>query len=69
MGPWSYFDGRIEQVLRAIGNDCEWPRCVSRPENASTAIGTTDEHNADQAAIVAAALGDALEDLACLPPS
>lgn len=69
MGPWSYFDRRIEQVLRAIGNDCEWPRCVSRPENASTAIGTTDEHNADQAAIVAAALGDALEDLACPPPS
>jgi 2-oxoglutarate dehydrogenase E1 component len=56
LGPWSYFDRRIEQVLHAIGNDCEWPCCISRPENASTAIGTTDEHNADQLAIVAAAL-------------
>jgi 2-oxoglutarate dehydrogenase E1 component len=60
MGPWSYLDRRIEQVLRTIGNDCEWPRCVSRPENASTAIGTTDEHNADQAAIVSAALEEGL---------
>ena len=59
MGPWSHLDRRIERVLRANGNECEWPTCFSRPENASTAIGTTEEHDADQAAIVAEALGGA----------
>jgi 2-oxoglutarate dehydrogenase E1 component len=57
MGAWTYFDRRIEKVLRAIGNDSEWPCCFSRPENASTAIGTTDEHEADQRRLISAALG------------
>jgi 2-oxoglutarate dehydrogenase E1 component len=57
MGAWAYLDRKIEAVLRKIGNNCAWPHCVSRPENASTAIGTTDEHNADQAMLVSHALG------------
>lgn len=56
MGPWSYLDRRIEKVLRELGNECDWPRCVSRPANASTAIGTTAEHEADQQALVDRAL-------------
>ncbi len=57
MGAWHYLDRRIESILRKIGNACQWPHCVSRPENASTAIGTTDEHNSDQAQLVARAIG------------
>ena len=57
MGAWSYVDRRIEAVLRAIGNACPWPSCVSRPENASTAIGTNDVHNADQLQLVSRAIG------------
>jgi 2-oxoglutarate dehydrogenase E1 component len=57
MGAWSYLDRRIESILRRVGNACQWPHCVSRPENASTAIGTTDEHKSDQAQLVARAIG------------
>jgi 2-oxoglutarate dehydrogenase E1 component len=57
MGAWSYVDRRMEAILNRIGNASEWPRCISRPANASTAIGTTDEHNADQAQLVAHAIG------------
>ena len=56
MGAWHYVDRRIEKILRRIGNAAEWPSCVSRPGNASTAIGTNDEHNADQARLVARAI-------------
>lgn len=57
MGAWSYVDRRIEKILRALGNNCEWPHYVGRPANASTAIGTNDEHTADQARLVASAIG------------
>jgi 2-oxoglutarate dehydrogenase E1 component len=57
MGAWTYVDRRVEAILRKIGNASEWPRCIGRPANASTAIGTTDEHNADQAQLVAHAIG------------
>ena len=57
MGAWTYLDRKIESVLRSIRNASEWPRCISRPANASTAIGTTDEHNHDQARLVAHAIG------------
>lgn len=57
MGAWQYLDRKIEKVLRSIGNSCEWPNCISRPANASTAIGTNDEHNADQARLVSRAIG------------
>ena len=51
MGAWSYLDRRLEAVLRGVGNRCAWPNLVSRPENPSTAIGTTAEHDADQLAL------------------
>ena len=57
MGAWQYVDRKIEKILRAIGSAAEWPSCISRPANASTAIGTTDEHTADQARLVAKATG------------
>lgn len=57
MGAWTYLDRKIEKVLRSIGNSSEWPNCISRPANASTAIGTNDEHIADQARLVAHAIG------------
>jgi 2-oxoglutarate dehydrogenase E1 component len=57
MGAWSYIDRRVETILRKIGNTCQWPHCVSRPENASTAIGTNDEHDADQSELVRRATG------------
>jgi 2-oxoglutarate dehydrogenase E1 component len=56
-GAWSYLDRRIEGVLRQIGNRCVWPNLVSRPENASTAIGTSAEHDADQLSLAREALG------------
>jgi 2-oxoglutarate dehydrogenase E1 component len=57
MGAWSYIDRKIEAILRRIGNQCKWPHCVSRPPNASTAIGTNDEHIADQAKLTDMAIG------------
>jgi 2-oxoglutarate dehydrogenase E1 component len=56
MGAWSYVDRKIEAVLQKVGNACEWPICISRPPNASTAIGTNDEHIADQAKLTARAV-------------
>lgn len=56
MGAWNYLDRKIERVLRAVGNSCEWPHCISRPAGASTAIGTNDEHLIDQANLVASAI-------------
>jgi 2-oxoglutarate dehydrogenase complex dehydrogenase (E1) component-like enzyme len=56
MGAWSFVDRKIESILRNIGNTCQWPHCVSRPANASTAIGTSDEHAVDQARLVACAI-------------
>jgi 2-oxoglutarate dehydrogenase E1 component len=57
MGAWSYIDRKIEAILRRIGNLCKWPHCVSRPPNASTAIGTNDKHAADQARLTDRAIG------------
>jgi 2-oxoglutarate dehydrogenase E1 component len=51
MGAWSFLDRKIEGLLRINGNRCAWPHLVSRPENASNAIGTTAEHDADQLAL------------------
>ena len=60
MGAWSYLDRKIEAVLREIGSATAWPSCVSRPENPSTAIGTTSQYEADQLRLVDTALdGDA----------
>ncbi|GAC1553092.1 MAG: 2-oxoglutarate dehydrogenase E1 component [Beijerinckiaceae bacterium] len=57
MGAWAYVDRKIEKILRGIGNTTEWPSWISRPANASTAIGTNEEHIADQARLVAKATG------------
>ena len=48
MGAWHYLDRKIEKALLDVGNGTKWPRCIGRPENPSTAIGTTAEHEADQ---------------------
>jgi len=48
MGPWHFLDRKIEKALLDVGNGTKWPRCVGRPENPSTAIGTASEHEADQ---------------------
>ncbi len=48
MGAWHYLDHKIEKALLDVGNGTKWPRCIGRPENPSTAIGTTSEHEADQ---------------------
>ncbi|MFN3656574.1 MAG: 2-oxoglutarate dehydrogenase E1 component [Pseudolabrys sp.] len=60
MGAWTYLDRRIESVLRGIGNQSVWPRCFSRPENPSTAIGTTSQHDDDQLKLAEAALTGAV---------
>jgi 2-oxoglutarate dehydrogenase E1 component len=60
MGAWNYLDRRLEAVLRSVGNRCAWPNLVSRPENASTAIGTTAEHDADQLALARQAVAAGL---------
>lgn len=57
MGAWSYIDRKVERILRRIGNHCKWPHCISRPENASTAIGTNDEHSADQTRLAERGIG------------
>ena len=57
MGAWHYIDRKVEKILRTIGSTAEWPSCISRPASASTAIGTNDEHVADQARLVAQATG------------
>ncbi|HEU5068698.1 MAG TPA: 2-oxoglutarate dehydrogenase E1 component [Sphingomicrobium sp.] len=57
MGAWSYLDRQIEALLQETGNSCAWPHVISRPASASTAIGTSDEHSADQATLVARAVG------------
>ena len=56
MGPWSFVDRKIESILRNIDNTCSWPHSLSRPATASTAIGTSTEHAADQAQLVARAM-------------
>lgn len=58
MGAWSYIDRKLERILKSVGNGCEWPHCISRPANASTAIGINDEHNADQERLVLKAVGE-----------
>ena len=57
MGAWSFVDRKIEKILKQLGNASEWPRCFSRPANASTAIGTHHEHDADQRQLIDRAIG------------
>ena len=56
MGSWTFVDRRIEGVLKEIGRT-DRPRYVGRPDAASPATGLAKVHAAEQAALVADALG------------
>jgi len=57
-GAWHFVDRRLEKVLTDIGGKARRPRYVGRDAAASPATGSARAHAAEQAAIVAAALGD-----------
>jgi 2-oxoglutarate dehydrogenase E1 component len=56
MGAWSFVDRRIEKALGRIDMKVRRPVYVGRPEAASPATGQARQHNAQQAALVGAAL-------------
>ena len=57
MGAWWFVMPRIEQVLMNVGNKCERPRYIGRPESASTAAGALQVHRQEQDKIIRDALG------------
>jgi 2-oxoglutarate dehydrogenase E1 component len=57
MGGWTFVDRRIEAVLTEIGNKASRPIYAGRVEAASPATGLARTHAAEQAALVADALG------------
>ena len=57
MGGWQYADRRIEKMLGGLDIAAKRPRYIGREEAASPATGLARTHNAQQAALVAAALG------------
>jgi 2-oxoglutarate dehydrogenase E1 component len=57
MGAWHFVDRRIEAVLTKNANAAARPRYIGRPSAASPATGLARAHAAEQAALVAAALG------------
>jgi 2-oxoglutarate dehydrogenase E1 component len=57
MGGWLFVDRRLEKVLDRLGGASRRPAYVGRPEAASPATGLARTHNAEQNALVAAALG------------
>jgi 2-oxoglutarate dehydrogenase E1 component len=59
MGAWNFVDRRIERVLTGIGNAAKRPCYVGRDAAASPATGSARAHAAEQAALVADALGSA----------
>jgi 2-oxoglutarate dehydrogenase E1 component len=58
-GAWHFLDRRLEKVLADIGGKAQRPRYVGRDAAASPATGSARAHAAEQAALIAAALGDA----------
>jgi 2-oxoglutarate dehydrogenase E1 component len=58
MGAWSFVDRRIEKVLSRLDGAAKRPRYAGRVEAASPATGFARTHAAEQAALVADALGD-----------
>ena len=58
-GAWLFLDRRLEKVLIGIGGKAQRPRYVGRDASASPATGSARVHAAEQAALVAAALGTA----------
>jgi 2-oxoglutarate dehydrogenase E1 component len=59
MGAWNYVDRRLEKVLAGLDGAAKRPRYVGREAAASPATGSARAHAAQQAALVAAALGTA----------
>ncbi len=59
MGAWNFVDRRLETVLLGIGGKATRPIYVGRDAAASPATGSARKHQAEQAALVAAALGTA----------
>jgi 2-oxoglutarate dehydrogenase E1 component len=59
MGGWTFVDRRIEAVLTEMDFKAERPVYVGREAAASPATGLARTHNAQQAALVKAALGSA----------
>jgi 2-oxoglutarate dehydrogenase E1 component len=57
MGAWNYVDRRLEKVLAGLDGAAKRPRYVGRQAAASPATGSARAHAAQQAALVAAALG------------
>ena len=57
MGGWQFADRRLEKVLAGMEIAAKRPSYVGREEAASPATGLARTHNAQQAALVAAALG------------
>ena len=57
MGAWNFLDRRIEAALGSVGHRAGRPAYVGRAESASTATGSLKRHNAEQAELVAKALG------------
>jgi 2-oxoglutarate dehydrogenase E1 component len=60
MGAWSYMEPRLREVLRQAGRPFEIGY-VGRPERASPAEGSLDQHNVEQARIVAEAYAGVAE--------
>ena len=59
MGAWNYLDRRLEKVLAGLDGAAKRPRYVGREAAASPATGSARAHAAQQAALVANALGTA----------
>ncbi len=57
MGAWTFMDRRLEAVLTELGGKAKRPLYAGRVEAASPAAGSLKRHNAEQAALVAQALG------------
>jgi 2-oxoglutarate dehydrogenase E1 component len=57
MGAWYFMDANIEWVLKHLGYIHRRPRYAGRPATASTATGLLSQHQKEQAALVADALG------------
>ncbi|MEQ9183945.1 MAG: 2-oxoglutarate dehydrogenase E1 component [Thalassobaculaceae bacterium] len=56
MGPWTFVDRRLEDVLIELDGACKRPRYVGRREAASPATGNAGRHAREQAALVDEAL-------------
>jgi 2-oxoglutarate dehydrogenase E1 component len=56
-GAWTCLDRKLEKVLTGIGGKAQRPRYIGREASASPATGSARKHEAEQKALVAAALG------------